>query len=257
MTTPVIVHAQPDPQAGPRPATVAVAGWLQAAVVLLAASLIPGVWYMHARWTRLIDEAARTTPGADPDIVAVERDSSLYAAIAMTVVAGLVVLWFGATLRPLWRGSNLARVLSAVGSGLIGLGGFALNCCGFAVLPLLFLLPEVPEPVDPALGDPAAPLPDGPFFDEDPFTERLYELSDRDLAWLDGLVPLLGGLAMMLLVAIFVLLVVPPSNRWFSPRPPQPFSGQPYPGYAYPAYPYPPYQEPTPPAGPKPPPSSF
>ncbi|BCJ71875.1 hypothetical protein CS0771_14190 [Catellatospora sp. IY07-71] len=265
MTTPVIIYAQPDPQAGPRPATVTVAVWLQSAVVLLAASLIPAIWYMHARWTRLIDEALLTTPGADQDIAAAERDSSLYAAIAMTVVAALVVLWFGGTLPPLWRGSNLARVLAAVGSGLLGVGGFVMNCCGLAFLPLLFLLPF--EPMDPGMDpgldpglDPAAPVPDDPFFDEDPFTERLYQLSDRDVAWLEWLVPLAGGLALLLLVGVFVLLLVPPSNRWFAPRPPQPFSGHPYPGYGYPAYPHPGYPHsaaPAPPAEAKQPPTPF
>ncbi|MEV4416233.1 hypothetical protein [Catellatospora sp. NPDC049609] len=255
MTTPVSTYAAPHPQdRGPRPATAAVAAWLQGAVALLAASLIPFAWYMHARWTGLIDEAVRSTPGVDLDVVAAERSSSLFGAIVFTVVAGLTVLWFGGTLAPLWRGSNVARVMSLVGSGMVGLGGALTTCCGMLsgllFLPLLISMPMEPDPA----GEPVSPLPEDAYFADDPFTARLYELSDRELPWSELVFALGIPLAVLSLVAIFVLLLVPPSNRWYSPRQAQPpFPAHPYPVYAHPAYQYPAPPYSAPPARPAPP----
>jgi hypothetical protein len=183
----------------------------------------------------------------------------------LTVVAGLAVSWFGATLLPLWRGSNIARVLSLVGSGIVGLAGFLTTCCGMlSGLLFLSLLDSLPMEPDPAASDPAAPLPADPFLDEDPFTRHLYDLAARDAAWAELVLGVAIPLAVLALVAVFVLLLVPPSNRWYSPRPAQPpMPGHPYPAYGHPAYQYPaplypaPPAEPAPPSDPKQPPAPF
>lgn len=252
MTTPVVPSASPAPPRPPRPATAAVAVWLQAAVVLLCLVLIGAAWYDHVRWLDLIDEAARLEPGTVPAVAAAERQSNLIGAVVATVLLGLAALWFGGTLPGLWRGVNAARVVSLVGGGLIGFGGVVLGCCGvfsgMFLVAFLFSLPMEPGPMDPA-------APGGPSgwedYPVDPFQDRLYELSQRHPAWTDFAVPVLGLLAVALLLTIFALLLVPPSNRWYSPRPlpAGPFPGYPYahlpqayPAHPYPAYPAQPYQ---------------
>ncbi|WP_155388737.1 hypothetical protein [Catellatospora paridis] len=240
MTTLVAPYALPDQAAdrGPRPATATVAVWLQGAAVLLCGLLIGLAWLAHLHMTELIDEAARLAPGTAPAVVAAERDADLVATIVMTVVLGLMTAWFGATLVPLWRGANVGRIMSLVGAGLIAFGGVALSCLGlFSLLLLapLFLLPM----------DPADPMTDGtdPFADlgsGDPFIDKLYELSGEQPHWTDVAPGLLLPLLAALLLATFVLLLVPPSNRWYSRRPAPPrgmYPGHPYPGHPYPGYP--------------------
>jgi hypothetical protein len=244
MTAPVAPFSQLSPAAsgGPRPATVTVAAWLQGAAVLLGFLLIIVAWSAHMHWLDLIDQASQSV-GADPAAVAAERGSDLTGTVVATVLLGLAVLWFGGTLVPMWRGSNVARIVSLVGSGLVGLAGFVLIFCGFG---LGFLFAGL------FLSGPMEPMPDGsdPFEDVgsgDPFSDRLYELSGNSTYWTDVVGPIIVLLLGMLLIAVFVLLLVRPSNRWYSRRQVQPYG--PYAGHGSYLYPMYPYQYPNPPVG--------
>ncbi|MDI1461310.1 hypothetical protein QEZ54_10055 [Catellatospora sp. KI3] len=79
-----------------------------------------------------------------------------------------------------------------------------------------------------------------PMWRGSPFSERLFELSGSDTHWTDLAGPTLGLLLVLLLIAAFALLLVPPSNRWYAPRPaavqppyPMPYGG--YPLYYHPS----------------------
>jgi hypothetical protein len=242
MTAPVAAFPQLTPAAsrGPRPATATVAVWLQGAAVLLSLLMIMVVWSAHVRWVDLINQVSRSVPGVDPAAVAAERESDLAVTIVATVLLGLAVLWFAGTLVPMWRGSNGARIVSLVGSGLVGLGGFVLTCAGFG-LGLLFAGLFMSVPMEP-MPDGSDPLAAEDFGSGDPFSDRLFELSASRAHWTDVVGPILLLLLVLLLIAVFVLLLVRPSNRWYSPRR-LPAYG-PYAAPAYGSYPYPihPYQ---------------
>jgi hypothetical protein len=225
--------------------------WLQGAAVLLSLLLIIVVWSAHVHWLDLIEQAIRSVPGADPAAVAAERESDLIGTVVATVLAGLAALWFGGTLVPMWRGSNVGRILSLVGSGLISLGGFVLIFCGFG-LGLLFAGLFLSTPMDPT-ADGSDPFAAEDLGGGDPFSDRLYDLSDNNMHWTDAAGPTILVLMVMLLIAVFVLLLVRPSTRWYSPRPVQPYGPHPaaygsyhYPMYPYQAYPYPPAGYPVP-----------
>jgi hypothetical protein len=249
MTAPVAPFPQLTPAAsrGSRPATALVAVSLQGAVVLLSLLMIIVVWFAHAHWLDLIDQASRSVSGADPAAVAAERESDLTGTVVATVLLGLAVLWFGGTLVPMWRGSNAARIVSLVGSGLITLGGFVLIFCGFA-LGFLFAGLFLSVPMEP-MADGSDPFGAEDLGSGDPFSDRLYELSGNSLHWTDAVGPSVMVLLVMLLIAVFVLLLVRPSNRWYSPRRVQPYGlyAAAQGSYLYPIYPYQAY--PSQPAG--------
>jgi hypothetical protein len=135
-----------------------------------------------------------------------------------SVLFGGIALWFGATLWPVWRGSNIARIVTAVGAGMQSAVAVLLFCSGgFFGLMFLPLIASDPgfEGEDPSL-DPG-------LYEEDPFYDKLFQLQDSGAGIWPGLVLVMGGLLLTLLAgALLVLLLVPPSNRWFSPRPPAP-----------------------------------
>lgn len=242
------------PERGPRPATAAVAAVLQLLIVLLALGLVAVAWVGYTSYDQLIDRAVELVPEADPDAVASERGGNRFGSTMASVMFGGIALWFGATLWPAWRGSNIARIMTAVGAGMQSAIALLISCGGgfFGLLALIASDPGF-EGEDP-FSDPG-------FYEEDPFYDKLSQLQDSGAGMWPGLALSLGGMLLMLLAgALLVLLLVPPSNRWFSPRPPAPaMTGVPvyYPVY----YPVPgpvPGVPPTPasPPAPAPPPAT-
>jgi hypothetical protein len=147
--------------------------------------------------------------GASPQDISNQRTGNL---VANGVAIGGALLIGAALLVPsfwLSRGSPVARVLSCVAAGLVALlccGGLALAIAGQSASGGSKLQSEV---------------------------ERL--TVDETPAWVT-LSALASALAPPLALAALVLLLVPPSNRFF--RPPVAPSAYPYGGYyAYPAYP--------------------
>lgn len=211
------VPAEPasTPDRGPRPATAIVAVLLQLLIVLLAAALVAVAWIGYGNHDQLIDRAAELVPAADPAVVATERDNNLFGAVMLSAVFGLITLWFGATLWPAWRGSNVARVLATVGAGM-QTAVAVLFVCGGGLLGLLFLPLTFSGPGFPG-GDPSF---EPGLFEPDPFHDKLFELQNSGAGTWPGAAVAMGGLLLTLLAgALLVLLLVPPSNRWFSPRP--------------------------------------
>jgi hypothetical protein len=251
----VIIPTQdPAPAVRARPATVSVAFWLQlgvAAVLLLFAVLtvVEAVVY-----DGLIDRAAELT-NADPDEVSSERGFNVEWAVLTGLPAVALLGLFAGTAVPVRSGSNVARILTCVAAG------FPMVCCAaFGGLGALMALPLL------ALEDPEQ-LGEDPFWpDESPFYEKLYELQGTGVdSWLSGILPMLLMLGFAMSTAAAVLLLVPPSNRYY--RPPAP----PHVPPAYPpVYPAPPGYvlvpassvpwitgiQPQPPPPPSPPPQS-
>ncbi|MEJ3742485.1 hypothetical protein WEI85_04215 [Actinomycetes bacterium KLBMP 9797] len=235
-----------------RPATVAVAFWLQVVIVavglvVLTLNVVRAIWY-----DTVIDRAARLTNPDSADVSA-ERAFNVEDAAITSAPVLLLVVWLAATLVPVWRGSNVGRILTCVGVGLpvvccVGVGG------GFSLLALPFFFLAASDPEFAEEDDPWAEE-GGPWVDDTPFYDKLYELESQSvMSALTAVVPLGFALLFAIALAIGVLLLVPPSNRYFNPG-----SGRPAPSlYAagpYPAYPiYPTHHWPPPPPTPPPPP---
>lgn len=216
--TAVPTDPAPVTERGPRPATATVAAALQLGIVLLALGLIAAAWIGYISHDEMIDRAVKLVPEADPEVVASERSSNRFGSVMASVLSSGIALWFGATLWPVWRGSNLARVVTAVGAGMQTAVAVLISCGG-GVFGLMFL-PLIAG--DPGLegGD---PLTDPGLYEEDPFYDKLFQLQDSGAGMLPGMVLGIGMMLLALLAgALLVLLLVPPSNRWFSPRPPSP-----------------------------------
>ncbi|NUO57708.1 MAG: hypothetical protein HOV78_13640, partial [Hamadaea sp.] len=125
MTAPTVVTGDfvpAGPQRGPRPATVTIGAAFQAAAVVVFLLLIAAAWLTRAQYDGFADEAARLV-STRPGELEAEHDSNLTMAIVISVLVALPALWFGATLWPLFRGANVARILAAIGAFTIpGLG---------------------------------------------------------------------------------------------------------------------------------------
>jgi uncharacterized membrane protein YidH (DUF202 family) len=248
MVTPVYEPGAPAQQRGPRPATVATAGVLQiAAVVLLLAGVVLS-WFARAQYDRWADEAASMVRAAPGELNA-EYGSNLVMAVAVSVLAGLPTLWLAATLWPMLRGSKIARIFAAVAAfGVPGLG--LLMVIGSCATGFLFLGLFAAAPIE-------EPDPDAYHFPEDatfstPFQDKLWELQGSRVAIADTL-PLIVLAVMALLTVVAILLIVPATNRWYSPERAA-RRGHPYPVY-YPVYvPMAPYGTPQPGMSPMPPP---
>jgi hypothetical protein len=225
---PTALPAAEEP--GRRPATVTVAVVLQLVVVaglfaLAALTIVSAVWY-----DGVVSEAARATY-ADPEDVSTARTDNMIFTVLLAAPAVLVAALLAALAWPVWRGSNVVRIIDAVAAGLLLLGCLLSPCGpGYALIAVLdpgFLLEgEVGADFHAELAGHAAPI------------------------WLAIGMPVLALLVFAMAAALLVLLLVPPSNRFFRRRAP----AQKYaPTYnPAPMYPYP-YGYPPPGAGPPPP----
>jgi len=260
MTTPAAVtgdFAVASPERGPRPATVTIGAAFQAAAVLLLLVLIGLAWLARAQYDGFADEAARLV-STKPGELADEHQSNLTMAIVLTVLALIAAAWFGATLWPLFRGANVARILSAIGAFAIpGLGLLMIlgSCLSGAFL--LFFLAGAPFEEEPITVDGSTEdLPDD--FYGSPFQEKLWDLESAATFTWANLLPLVVMAVVGLLAVVAVMLVLPPTNRWYNPARAI-AAGRPYPvPVYYPVYyPYPappaPSVTPPPPAPPAPP----
>ncbi|GAA1893839.1 hypothetical protein [Asanoa iriomotensis] len=217
----------------PRPTTVTVAFWLQLAAALLL-FLMVGLTVAYAVYfDQLIDRAVELVPDVDPADVSSERTSNMVMAAVVGSVFLVGSLAFAATAWPLRRGSNAARIVTFIVSGLHFVACL-LPCVGSMVIFPFFLTGPDIGYVDPE----AMPYEEARFF------EVLYEqTTSTEEAFFAGLS--LGGLLeMILVIAIVILIVVPPAHRFFAPRTPSPnwpvgsyptlMPGQPYSAYAAP-----------------------
>ncbi|MFC0531814.1 hypothetical protein [Phytohabitans kaempferiae] len=220
----IIPAESPPPAARPRPATVTVAFRLQLGLVAVLLVLAVLMVVDAVAYSGLIDRAAELT-NADPDEVSMERAFNVEWAVMTGLPAIALLALFAATALPVRSGSNVARILTCVGAG------FPLLCCGvaggagtLAMVPLLALEPEELEQEEFLPGD-------------SPFYDKLYELeSAGPTSGLAILIPILIFAAIAMAVAIAVLLLVPPSNRYYRPEQPPPLQTPVYPS----VYPVPP-----------------
>jgi hypothetical protein len=232
---------------GPRPATVVVAGVLQIVAVVFLLGLVAIAWFARAQHDGWAAEAARlATPG--PGELEAEYAGNLVMAIAVSVVAGGAALWLGATVWPLLRGSNVARILAAVAAfGIAGLS--VLAAVGSFLLGFLFIAMFAAIPFeDPGFSD--VPPDSGDFSSGSAFQDTLWEMQGGPAV--ADVMPLLVFASTALLAAVAILLVIGPTNRWYAPE--RAVRARAYPVYYYPVYVPVPYAAWQPPA-PAPPPS--
>lgn len=204
---------QPAREAAPpiRPATVTVAFWLQlasAAVLLLLIGLL--IWHA-VYWNGEIDRAVRLVPNADPAEVAGERWSN----VLMSAVLGAVALglagWLAVTAPYVRRGHNAARILVFAAAGVL-----LLICLGPTVLAPLAIPFAIAGAAWPQEPPPEAAADLG--WEPSAFVETLHAephpIDDLFLA-----AGALGvGTVFLLIVAVVLLLTVPPAGRYFVSR---------------------------------------
>jgi hypothetical protein len=213
----MILPSDAEPPSRPRTVTAAVAVLFVAVLVML---LLAGLALNEAiHYDGLVSRAADAT-GATGFLVSDERSFNAVFSAGLIAVLGMVAAYFAGFAWPLSRGRNYARIAAWVGCGIPLLLGLL---CGGAGL--VFGSTGGSMEVDP---------------DEDPAAARFYDELDRLSAqesriWVDVL-GAVGALVLFgLLVAMAVLLLVPPSNGYFRPvrstDPPPPAA------YFYPLYP--------------------
>jgi hypothetical protein len=216
-----VIEASPARRRPPPTVVFAVVLLLAAAgcTLLVIATFVDDLIRVDA----LIDEAARTA-GGSADEVAQARTTTR---IADGIGIGVAVLMAGALAgTALWllRGSHIGRVLGCVAAGVS-----AVCCCGTTTFGIISSQSQA----------------------DSEFAAELSRLqADRAPAW-SGLLFLAAALVVPLSsITALVLLVVPPSNRFFRPTAVTAAGGawSPYEGYYY-AYPTPT----TPPPGSPPP----
>ncbi len=235
MTSPIGPETASD--APPRPAVVAVAFWFHVALVVLLLILVGTAIVDAVHHNGLIDEAARAT-NADPQEVAIARDDNLTGVLFACLPLGVLALWLGGTVWGMRRGSNVARILTWV--GLAAPVVLALLSCllgglfGFVGLFLFaLLLPDDPAFDEAPVDDDASGWTDGTLF-----YDKLYSLDSG--GWsiaFDAIMITAAALALLLAIALGVLLLTGPANRYFRPqqtprRPPMPYG--PSPAFAFP-----------------------
>ena len=168
-----------------RPATVKIAAGLQALAVVLAVCAVALAWLGVA--------AGEQSPAND---VRVTRDEILYTGVFLIAAGVMVTGWFGGTLPAVWRRSNIGRVMAVAGAGFYQLALLVLCVCGgmFAFLTLPFRL--MPDPFENTFGmsEPAA----------EPSTPWQLVASGMSFVVIAAI-----------LLAILVLLLVPPSHSWY------------------------------------------
>ncbi|WP_027342918.1 hypothetical protein [Hamadaea tsunoensis] len=222
-----------------RPGSVTAAGVLIGVIVAAALIAVAAAWMSYVQYDGWITTAAKLSFAA-ADEVADERQYNLYGAIGGSVLALVVLLWFAIPLRALLRGGRVARVFALIGA-FAGPGVVALLVIGSCVLggALMAMVgagggfdsgsPDGLGDLDPVLTS--------------PLQARLSAMEETEYGWSN-----VGAYAVLVIllamVAVAILLVVGPSNRFFNPRRAyQPFApgyGYAAPGYGY-AYPNPQY----------------
>ncbi|MEU4240698.1 hypothetical protein [Actinoplanes sp. NPDC026619] len=257
-------------EAAPRPSQVTIAFKLQLGIAgaLLVCAGLAIANAIH--YDGLIDEAVRAVATADPAEVADERSSNLFGALVIAVPLLVLAAWLGITALGVRRGSNAARILSAVGLGAPVLLA-ALYCCGGVFIggALGFLLVASTDEGTGFDGD--VDFSDSGDYDTG-FYDKLSSL-DNGFSQISGIVGgSLGMLALLLGISTVILLFTGPARRYFRPAsgfppvhgympvfgyPPPPPYGYPAPyGYPPPAFGYPPYAPPVIPAPPDNPPDA-
>ncbi|MGI5241063.1 hypothetical protein [Dactylosporangium sp. CA-139066] len=195
-----------------RPVQVRVALWLQLAAIVLLLGLAGLVAAYAVHYNDVITEVAARYPD-EADTVSSERTGNVASALLVGIPALILAVWYAATLRPLWRGSNVARILVFVAGGGLVLMGLSQVCGGGFPLALIAF----------AFDDNG--FVDGPDGDQG-FLDALYSRTDTFAA-----VAMASGIGGLLLVvalsgAVVLLLALPPAHRYFVPRvtpPPAPF----------------------------------
>ena len=227
-----------------RPAIVTVAFWLQLAAAAVLLVLIGLVVVEAVRYDGQIDRAVQMVPDADPMEISDERSGNVFGALFIGVPALLLAAWLAATLLPLRRGSNTARILVFVAAGAQLLLYLGQGCMGTLLIPLALGAGFFEPGFDPSEGMP----PDGGDWQQSKFLDTLYAQGDPG-----GVIFGISGLVVLALTAVVVvLLLLPEAGRWFRPQPagahPAAFGyGLPPVGVPLPhSYYYPP---PVPPAG--------
>ncbi|GIF75419.1 hypothetical protein [Asanoa siamensis] len=205
--------------APPRPTTVTAAFWVQVGAVVLLLGLI-GVVVAHAvYYDGLINEVAARFPDTDPADVSGERTGNVVGSVLMGGVMLIAAVLLAATAVPLLRGSNVARILVFVAGGVhllfLCLPGFG----AVAIVP--FLLAPAPDfgPLPEDLPPEVVP------WEESGFLDTLWARSSGSDELFFGGLSLGGLLEVALVVAIVLLVALPPASRYFVPR-------RPTPGYA-------------------------
>jgi hypothetical protein len=197
---------------------VSVAFWFQVALVGLLL-LVIGVSIADAiHYDGLIDQAAAGT-GIDPDEVTFERDSNLGFALILGLPLLVLTIWLGVTVAFIRRGSNVARILTWVGLGAPA-GLVLLSCLFGGVFGLFGVLAfaqlDESDFDDPDFSDDSLEFTDGSGGD---FYDRLYNLDSGGLSLVyDAIQAVAVTLAFLLAIAIVVLLLTGPANRFFRPN---------------------------------------
>ncbi|MCY1144481.1 hypothetical protein OWR29_41340 [Actinoplanes sp. Pm04-4] len=208
-----------------RPTVVSVAFWFQVALVGLLLLVIGVSIAATIHYDGLIDQAAQGT-GIDPDEVAFERDSNLGFALILGLPLLVLTIWLGVTVAFIRRGSNVARILTWVGLGAPA-GLVLLSCLFGGVFGLFGVLAfaqfDESDFDDPDFSDGSLEFTDGSGGD---FYDRLYNLDSGGLSLAyDAIQAVAVTLAFLLAIAIVVLLLTGPANRFFRPnRGQMPFS---------------------------------
>jgi hypothetical protein len=199
-----------EPAPAVRPATVTVAFWLQVAAVAVLLLLIGLVVWHAVYWNGEIDRAVRLVPDADPDEVAAERWSNVFISLLVGTAALVLAGWLAVTAPFIRRGSNAARILIFAAAGvqlLICLGPTFLApfTIPFAIVGGAW--PQEPPPEATDLG-----------WEPSTFFETLYAEPDPagDAFLAAGALGV--GTVFLLIVAVVLLLTLPPAGRYFVPR---------------------------------------
>ncbi|GIF67428.1 hypothetical protein Ais01nite_54630 [Asanoa ishikariensis] len=210
-----------------------IAFWLQLAAVLMLLGLL-GLIVGHAVYfDELISRAVELVPDADPDEVNGERVGNVVTTVIPGVIILVVAVWLAATAIPVLRGSNVGRIFVFIAGGAHLLLCASPFVAGAAIIPLFIASgpayePEyVPEDI-PQDGFP----PDDIFWEDSKFYDTLYsDTTPAEDAFFAGQAAV-TVVEVVLVLAVVVLLAVPPAYRWFVPRPAlQPLPVGPYAGY--------------------------
>ncbi|MEV4537658.1 hypothetical protein AB0J82_28165 [Asanoa sp. NPDC049518] len=209
-----LITADPPVPRPPRPVTVTIALWLQISAVVMLLVLL-GLLIGHAVYfDDLISRAVELVPDADPDEVSGERTGNVVTTVVPGVVVLVVAIWLAVTAVPMFRGSNVARIFVFVAGGAHLLLCASPFVAGAAIIPLFLAAGE------PEYGPEYEDLPpDDLVWEDSKFYDALYShTTAAEDAFFAGQAAV-TVVEVCLLLAVVVLLAVPPASRWFVPRP--------------------------------------